>query len=71
MFYGRQRDIPAKFKNLTRIVGMLAQVQGVREELVAEIRSEIERGEYLSEAKLNAAIHRLLREIMAEEERVS
>ena len=53
------------------MVGLLSRVQGVREELVEEIRSKIENGEYLTEERLNDAIYRLLREIMAEEERVS
>ena len=71
MFYGKERDIPVRFRRLTRIVGMLSRVDGVREELIDEIRAQIERGDYLSEAKLNEAIYRLLREIMADEERVS
>ncbi|MGH7163126.1 MAG: flagellar biosynthesis anti-sigma factor FlgM [Planctomycetota bacterium] len=71
MFYGDERDIPVRYRRLTRIVGMLSRVEGVREDLVAEIRAQIERGEYLTEAKLNEAIHRLLREIMADEEKVS
>ncbi len=71
MFYGNERDIPVRFRRLTRIVGMLSQVDGVREELVNEIRAKIERGEYLNESNLNEAIHRLLRDIMADEERVS
>jgi len=71
MFYANERDVPVRFRRLTRIVGMLSGVDGVREELIREIRSEIERGEYLTEDKLNEAIYRLLREIMADEERVS
>ena len=71
MFYANERDIPVRFRRLTNIVGMLSGVDGVREELVEEIRGQIERGEYLTEDKLNEAIHRLLREIMADEERVS
>ncbi|MHC4548426.1 MAG: hypothetical protein ACYTEZ_06575 [Planctomycetota bacterium] len=71
MFYANERDIPVRFRRLTRIVGMLSQVGGVRNELVHEIRGQIARGEYLTEDKLNEAIYRLLREIMADEERVS
>lgn len=71
MFYANKRDVPAKYRRLTDLVGMLAGVDGVREELVEEIRARIERGDYLTEAKLNDAIHRLLREIMADEERVT
>jgi hypothetical protein len=71
VFYGNEQDIPLRFRRLTRIVGMLSQVDGVRDELVREIRAQIQRGEYLTEERLNEAIYRLLREIMADEERVS
>jgi len=71
MFYANERDIPVRFRRLTRIVGMLSSVDGVRDELVEEIRGQITRGTYLTEDKLNEAIYRLLREIMADEERVS
>ena len=71
MFYGRERDMPVRFRSLARMVGLLSRVQGVREELVEGIRTKIENGEYLTEEKLNEAIYRLLREIMAEEETVS
>ena len=71
MFYANERDVPVRFRRLTRIVGMLSGVDGVREDLLDEIQGEIERGEYLTEDKLNEAIYRLLREIMADEERVS
>ena len=71
MFYGSERDIPPQFRSLTRLVGMLSRVHGVREDLLADIRAQIERDEYLTKDKLNEAIHRLLREIMADEERVS
>ena len=63
--------MPVRFRSLARMVGLLSRVQGVREELVEEIRTKIENGEYLTEERLNDAIYRLLREIMAEEERVS
>ena len=71
MFYGHERDMPVRFRSLARMVGLLSRVQGVREDLVEEIRTKIENGEYLTEERLNEAIYRLLREIMAEEERVS
>ena len=71
MFYAHERDVPAKYRRLTNLVGLLSQVDGVREELVHDIRERIGRDEYLTEDKLNEAIHRLLREIMAEEERLS
>jgi anti-sigma28 factor (negative regulator of flagellin synthesis) len=50
---------------------MLSSMDGVRDELVEEIRGQIARGTYLTEDRLNEAIYRLLREIMADEERVS
>lgn len=50
---------------------MLARSGAVREELVSELRTQIEKGQYLTEDKLNSAIHRMLCEIMADEERVS
>ena len=71
MFYANERDVPVRYRRLTNIVGMLSGVDGVREELVEDIRMKIEKGEYLNETKLNEAIYRLLREIMADEERVS
>ena len=70
MFYANERDVPVRYRRLTSIVGMLSGVDGVREELVEDIRMKIEKGEYLTEDKLNDAIYRLLREIMADEERV-
>jgi hypothetical protein len=70
MFYANERDVPAKFRRLTNLVGMLSEVTGVRNDLVDDIRDQIDHGEYLTEEKLNEAIHRLLREIMAEEERL-
>ncbi|MHC4955639.1 MAG: hypothetical protein ACYTGZ_17445 [Planctomycetota bacterium] len=71
MFYAHERDVPAKYRRLTNLVGMLTRVHGVREDLVADIRERIGQGEYLTEDKLNAAIHCLLTDIMAEEERLS
>ncbi len=71
MFYGNEQDIPLRFRRLTNLVGLLSRVDGVREELVSEIRAQIQSGTYLTEEKLNLAIHRLLREVMADEERVS
>jgi len=71
MFYANERDMPPQIRDLAKLVGMLTGVDGVREELVSDIRTQIERDEYLTEDKLNEAIHRLLREIMADEEKVS
>ena len=71
MFYGRSQDIPPQVRRLTGLAEMLAGLDGVRSDLVAEIRERIQRGEYLTEEKLDEAIHRLLCEILTEEERVS
>ena len=72
MIYGTHRDVPAHFRRLTGLVDLLAGLDDVRDELIRDIRAQIDRGEYLTEDKLNIAIHRLLREIMTEqEERVS
>jgi len=71
MFYANERDVPVRYRRLTNIVDMLSGVGVVRKDVVADIRGQIERGEYLTEDKLNEAIHRLLREIMADEETVS
>ena len=71
MFYANESDMPPEVRELAKLVGLLTGVDGVREELVSDIRTQIEHDEYLTEDKLNEAIHRLLREIMADEEKVS
>ncbi len=71
MFYGKERDVPPQFRSLTQLVSMLSRVHGVREELLDDIRAQIERDEYMTKERLNEAIHRLLREIMSDEEKVS
>ncbi len=68
MFYAHERDVPPKFRRLTNLVGMLSGVDGVRDELVADIKEQVGKSEYLTEDKLNEAIHRLLCEIMADQE---
>ena len=68
MFYANERDVPARYRQLTNLVGLLSGVEGVREDLVADIKDRIDRGDYLTEDKLNEAIHSLLRDIMAEGE---
>ena len=71
MFYANESDMPPQIRELAKLVGLLTGVDGVREDLVSDIRTQIERDEYLTEDKVNEAIHRLLREIMADEEKVS
>lgn len=56
----------ARVKGLEQIVTMLASAQNVRGELVADIRSQMDGGAYMSEEKLNLAIYRMLRNILEE-----
>ncbi len=70
-----RRPVPVYFANepsagsgrseeLERIVEMLSTSSDVRTDLVDEIRGQIERGEYQTEAKLNFAIYRMLKDIL-------
>ncbi|MEN8151749.1 MAG: hypothetical protein ABFS86_18175 [Planctomycetota bacterium] len=43
---------------------MLSGSPGVRQDLVEEIQDLINKGEYLSEEKLNIAIYRMLKDIL-------
>lgn len=56
----------ARAQGLEQIVTMLASAQNVRGELVADIRSQMDGGGYMSEEKLNLAIYRMLRNILEE-----
>jgi anti-sigma28 factor (negative regulator of flagellin synthesis) len=53
-----------RYPRLARILDLLSQAPEVRSDLVEEIREQIQRGEYLTEEKLNVAICRLLKEIL-------
>jgi hypothetical protein len=52
-------------ERLERIFELLSSTPDVRPDLVEEIRDQIERGDYLTEAKLNFAIYRMLKEILS------
>ncbi len=53
-----------RFPRLARILDVLSRDPGIRTDLVEEIQARIRKGEYLTEEKLNLAIHRLLKEIL-------
>jgi hypothetical protein len=49
---------------LAQIVDMLSKAPAVRSDLVADIRSQVDGGGYLSEEKLDLAIYRMLKDIL-------
>jgi 16S rRNA (guanine966-N2)-methyltransferase len=51
-------------ERLERIIELLSQTPDVRSDLVEEIQEQIDQGEYLTEAKLNFAIYRMLKDIL-------
>jgi hypothetical protein len=53
-----------RYPRLAQILDLLTRTPGVRSELVADIRRQVEDGEYLTEEKLNIAICRLLKDIL-------
>ena len=52
-------------RHLSRIVEMLAAAPGVRTELVDDLHKQVEDGGYVSEQKLDLAIGRMLKDILA------
>jgi hypothetical protein len=52
-------------RHLSRIVEMLAASPGVRSELVEDLHRQVEGGGYMSEEKLDLAIGRMLKDILA------
>ena len=52
-------------RNLARIVDMLSETPSVRTELVEDIRRQVAAGTYATEAKLDMAIGRMLKDILA------
>jgi hypothetical protein len=52
-------------RHLSRIVEMLSAAPGVRSELVDELHRQVEGGGYMSEEKLDLAIGRMLKDILA------
>jgi hypothetical protein len=67
LYFASQENEPSGNGNerLERILELLSGSPDVREDLVEEIREQIEQDEYLSEAKLNFAIYRMLKEILS------
>jgi hypothetical protein len=55
----------ARARHLSRIAQMLASAPGVRAELVEDLKRQIEGGGYMSEEKLDLAIGRMLKDILA------
>ncbi len=57
-------DAPGQERDLGRLLKMLHSPPDVRRELVADIRTQVNEGSYLTEEKLNLAIYRLLKDIL-------
>jgi len=51
-------------EQLEQIIEMLSSAPQVQSDLAHEIRGKIDRGEYQTEAKLNFAIYRMLKDIL-------
>jgi len=65
LYYANGETEPDGRERLERIIEILASTPDVRSDLVEEIRGQIDRGEYLTEDKLNFAIYRMLKEILS------
>ena len=52
-------------RQLTQLVEMLSRTPAVRSELVADIRQQIALDGYMNEEKLDLAIYRMLKDILA------
>jgi hypothetical protein len=65
LYYANAESEPNGRKRLERIIEILSSTPDVRGDLVEEIRGQIDRGEYLTEDKLNFAIYRMLKEILS------
>jgi len=60
----RSETVRKRYPELARILDLLSTAKGVRQDVVDDIREQIQRGKYLTEEKLNIAISRLLKEIL-------
>jgi hypothetical protein len=65
LYYANGETEPDGRERLERIIEILSSTPDVRSDLVEEIRGQIDRGEYLTEDKLNFAIYRMLKEILS------
>ena len=54
------REDTVEFSQISRLLSKLSSTPEVRHDRVEEIRAEIERGEYMTDEKLKAAMNRLL-----------
>ena len=61
----RLHVVSPKTPGLERIFEMLTRSHEVRTELVDDIRSQMTDGGYMSEEKLNLAIYRMLKDVLA------
>jgi anti-sigma28 factor (negative regulator of flagellin synthesis) len=52
---------------LRHIFSVLSGTEAARDKKVEEIQEQIDRGEYLTDEKLNFAIYRMLKEILKDE----
>ena len=51
-------------RRLAEIADILATAPGVREELVSDIKTQLETGSYQNEEKLNLAIYLMLKDLL-------
>ena len=65
MYFANRENESNGSERLERIFELLSNSPDVREDLVKEIREQIDQGDYLTDAKLNFAIYRMLKEILS------
>ena len=46
----------------SRVIGLIRESQPVREALIADVRDQIERGDYLTDTKIDGAINEIFRD---------
>ena len=59
------RVVSPETPGLERIFEMLTRSREVRTELVDDIRAQMDSGKYMREEKLNLAIYRMLKDVLA------
>ena len=65
MYYANGETEPNGRNRLEKIIELLSSTPDVHSELADEIREQIDRGDYLTDDKLNFAIYRMLKEILS------